>query len=309
MNRRFRARTCAYGARALRLALVGLMSAFWIACDESGAYVREAQKRMAQAEFDPAFELFQQAYIERPDNPEALAGLGRMLTLERVSLFAGIDLLQRSLALQPDDGVREELMLLFIGLRRFDLARGLIDPEKLSVGKLYSPEITRFRLGLECIESPDRLDLEKLQALPQHARRDYFITLCRLGLMRRADDLPPILASWRSMADRSVACEALLLWPNDKQPAPDFVEAELAACRRAFPASVALRRGPLPELKADPARTSRTLYRTNVFAPDDPGADVAKPSYNFGNAPPDPSSLPFDPGLPPPATPPPAAAP
>lgn len=296
-------------ARILRLALVGLLLPFWIACDESGAYVREAQKRMAQAEFDPAFELFQQAYIERPDNPEALAGLGRTLTLQRVSLFAGIDMLQRSLALQPNDAVREELMLLFIGLRRYDLARGLIDPEKLTVGKLYSPEITRFRLGLECIESPDRLDLEKLQALPQHARRDYFITLCRLGLMRRAEDLAPILASWRSMSDRKVACEALLLWPADKQPAPDFLATELAACRRTFPASVALRRGPLPELKADPARTSRTLYRTNVFAPEDPGADVEKPSYNFGNAPPDPDSLPFDPGLPPPATPPAGAAP
>lgn len=224
-----------------------------VACDRSSAFADTAAEHLAAGRFDHALESYERAYRRNPDNPEALAGLGLLLTMEPVSVFAGLDMLKASLELRPDDEVRRELLLAYVALDQPQRARAWIDPNRLSIEKLYSDEIQRFRTGLDCLVEPDWRKIRELEqkleaeieaagedAAPiagdgadpaaidesaalqaAHPRTLYFTALCslqdaRTQPARLADDrIARANEIYRALrvAAPEYACETLAAWP------------------------------------------------------------------------------------------------
>ncbi len=278
-------------------------------CGEVDARIALAQQFSADGDFDQAFEAYERLYQTGVRDPRVLAGLGLVLTLQPVSLFAGMDMMERSLAERSDEGVREQLMLMYLAMERVDLARDLIHPDRLSVEQVYSPGITRMRLGLSCLDRPGPRSIKRLAELPAHPRRDFFEILCGFAWAERSPrargvkSVSELIADWRAFRAREprAACEVVAVLPGPSAGEPgreseaesnaDFPEAERRACRTEFPGEISIQRErPADSIRAapgsesaaatgDPARSNRSLFDVDLFQPDDPGAELEKPAY------------------------------
>ncbi|MCR9141667.1 MAG: hypothetical protein NXI24_05400 [bacterium] len=271
-----------------------------IGCGEASARIDAAAALLEAGEFDQAFEAYERLYQTGVRSPRVQAGLGLVLTLQPASFFAGVDLMERALQERSEEELREQLMLAYLSLGRIDLARALIHPDRLSVEQVYSPEITRLRLGLNCLYRPGARALKSLVELPQHPRREFFEVLCGIAMSNlRGRNTPKpeeVIESWRGLRERAprVACEALpvlpALWPRPAreeavvpEAARAWLDAELPRCRAEFPGQVSIQRE-LPALAAGDSeprvsQSSRSLFDVNLYEPDDPGAELEKPPF------------------------------
>jgi hypothetical protein len=273
------------------------------ACGETGARIDAARELLRAGDFDQAFEAYERLYQTGARNPRVRAGLGLILTLQPASVFAGIDLMEGSLADRSDEEVREQLMLIYLALGRIDLARSLIHPDRLSVEQVYSPEITRLRLGLSCLDRPGARALKNLSDLPAHSRREFFELLCGFVLAGQEQQSAPtpgeLIANWRGFRQRDAraACEAISVLPglievppeagsSAAPPGPpalaEFLSGERKLCRSEFPGEVSIQRErPALSAQGDP-RTDRdgpALFDMNLYEPEDPGAELEEAPF------------------------------
>ena len=288
---RSRVACSARGSRRV-VVLLGLLAIGWIGprCGQTDLRPNLAQDLLEAGNFDQAFEAYERLYQEGARKPAVLSGLGLILTLQPTSIFAGIDLMESSLKERADENVREQLMLTYLALDRVDLARNLIHPDRLSVEQVYSPGITRLRLGLNCLYRPGPSTLQTLSELPEHPRRDFFLLLCGIAQSKKPEQFTEQMELWRALKarDARIACEALAVWPREL-PAPpatsgtflggpavaEFVAAGEKNCRRDFPGDVSVQRD-RPIALADgagPDPASQSLFDVDVFDPGDPGAE------------------------------------
>ncbi len=257
-------------------------------CSGRDAQVDAARALLDAGKFDQAFEAYQMLYQQaRRRDAGTLGGLGLILTMRPASLFAGADLIRESLKKRDDPELREELVLAYLAVDRFGPAKALIDPEVLSIEELYSPAVIRLRLGLGCLENPNRYRLKNLSELPEHPRRDFYFALCAA---RAAAAAPPAtkdeardaaFAALEKVSDPALRCDLAAFWPREVFPGDDsdFGERELERCRTAFPGRVAVHRvvpENLPEPGANGDRAS-VLFENRPFDPEDPGAEYDKP--------------------------------
>lgn len=276
------------GGRPGALPLLFLGAFFIFSCSGRDAQVDAARALLDAGKFDQAFEVYQMLYQEsRRRDPGTSGGLGLILTMRPASLFAGADLIRESLEKRDDPELREELVLAYLAVNRIAAAKDLIDPERLSIEELYSPDVTRLRLGLGCVENPNRYRLKNLGDLPEHPRRDFYFALCAA---RAAAAAPPAaqeeareaaFAALETVKDPALRCDLSAFWPRDVYPGDDsdFRDRELQRCRTAFPGRVAVHRvvpENLPEPDATASRSS-TLFDNDAFDPGDPGAEYDKP--------------------------------
>ncbi|MBX7056888.1 MAG: tetratricopeptide repeat protein [Leptospirales bacterium] len=279
--------------------------ALLLSCDESRALADAGRERLMRGDYDTALEIYEEAYRARPNNPRALAGLGELLSLRRISLFSGLELMQESLSIEPDAALRERLALIYAAMERFDLARALVDPSKMSVQEVYSEPVQLLHAGLDCLKSPGPIALRRLQARPRSPRRDYFLALCQLKLAT-PQNKDEAMKALLSIGDAEIACETAALWNVEYEPEPGWLRRANSECQRRFKGNLALFRERPPIVPPQPATSGRTLYGRSVFETQDPGAERDTPDYRFGNRP-----TPYEP---PPDTPdqwgrPPAASP
>ncbi len=285
-----------------------------------------AGQLLEEGSFDQAFEAYERLNQNGERAPEVLAGLGLLLSAQPVAAYAGSDLMEQSLAKAPkeSEAVREQLMLLYLAMGRLESARALIHPDRLSVEQVYSPGITRLRLGLNCMRSPGRRSLQRLSEAPAHPRREFFVILC--SLLQRGDRTQPEAAiqQWREFRqlEAQTACEALSVWPPaDQLPALQrstavnakrsrgmaaFLRVERARCREDFPGEISIQRDTVglrglatarrqaAQSEGQAARTAEELFAIDAYDPGDPGAEIEKRTYR-PPSPPSASDGPFIP--------------
>lgn len=282
----------------LLLAICCLVSA--LHCGEVDLRINAARELLEDGNFDQAFEAYERLYQTGVRDPRVLSGLGLILTLQPSSLFAGIDLMEQSLAAESDEEVREQLMLVYLALDRIEMARALIHPDRLSVEQVYSPGITRLRLGLNCLYRPGARTLKNLSEVPEHPRRDFFRILCGLAQTRQKGEPEASIEFWREFRTRAnkIACETLAVWPQRSAPAAEsadtaivasadivgpaeFLSAELRKCREAFPGEISIQRerSALVSDQEGP-RQVQSLFDMDVYEPDDPGAELEKRPFH-----------------------------
>lgn len=294
-------------AKAKALASLFVFALTGTACGDASVRIALAGQLLEEGNFDQAFEAYERLYQNGERAPQVLAGLGLLLSAQPVAAFAGIDLMEQSLAAASNEEVREQLMLLYLAMGRLESARGLIHPDRLSVEQVYSPGITRLRLGLNCLRSPGRRSLQQLNEAPAHPRREFFVILC--SLLQRGDTAQPEAAiqQWREFRQREAqaACEALSVWPSaDQLPAlrrsttvnakrsrgmAAFLRVERARCRDDFPGEISIQRDTaglrslatgLDRRAQNPgSQADRELFAIDVYDPGDPGPEVQKRTY------------------------------
>ncbi|MCB1326669.1 MAG: hypothetical protein H7A21_14275 [Spirochaetales bacterium] len=233
------------------------------ACDATGALVEEAEELRAGGHFEAALATYHQALHEDPTDGRVLAGMGGLLTLRRVSLYAGLDQMQAALNARKDPVLREQLILLYLAMGRFESAEQLLSEPQLTMQELFEPKIVLLRTGLRCLETPSAPNLSRLEALPGSPRRDYFRVLCRFAA-RNAGTLPPEPLDLSQIESEEIRCEAGVLLPDDELE-PGFRR----ACRARFPGSIAIHRERPPVSRTGLA--VRELFSVDVYEPADPG--------------------------------------
>ena len=245
---------------AVRLVLLGLFLAFVCSCADYSAYIEEGHQNLKAGRFDAAFGQFQKASGARNNDPRLLGGMGLVLSLKRISIPAAIRLLEKSLALGPDDDVRRELLRLYVDMGFLEDARSLVRAPKISNQKMFAPDIKIMQLGVDCIASPGTSYYNLLEKYAPDRLRDFFLVRCLLA----GKENKKALAAFKNLKDDLTRCELVASWPLEK------IEADAPSasdCSKRFPGSIYLNRERPPNAAALKEQPLRKLYEEETEFP------------------------------------------
>lgn len=251
-------------------------------CNSGEDHILRAKKAIEKGHFEIALRQFHALYQEYPRHPEVLANLGLLLSLESISLPAGINMLEESLRRRPNETVRQELVNIYIHLKQFKMAQRLAAPEQLGIAQIFSQQILNLRAGLECLQEPTSTRLKRFDRLKLHPRRSYYKFLCGLALHSKLGpksrvDLQHL---YKDIPQGKIRCQALAVWKSRnwsspyKKRAPHRGDTDLQRCRQFPSGMIALQRADIQLMPAPPQqRPGSLLFDSNIYDPADPGPE------------------------------------
>jgi len=255
---------CAVNHKFFLVALL-LSSLLLFSCLEQPFRVREGFALMESGNYDAALEQFQRAYMETPDNPILLGGLGMILSLKRATFVTATDMMERSLEKRKDDEkLRWELILLYLDAGMAEKALSLVGPDKISVERFFLSDYALIRTGIACIQNPGEKIEKQLLEFPDSFRKSYLLARCFVEGKWPKDRHADAVKLYLSMDDKKTACELAVLM---KETPEVSLQSALTACRVEYPASLTLQR----ERPIVIGNTSlRKLFDDTLFTPGDP---------------------------------------
>ena len=235
----------------LLAALLGV-SPLFTNCTRDSSRVEVGQALMREGNFDGAFEFFQRAATEDPDDPVLKAHMGVLLSLRSISVPAALQLLEDSLRETKNARVRWQLLKLYLDLGRDDSAREILSAENVPLEEFFSPEMSLYRAGVECIADPGRRRLGVLEKKAETPVGRYFLVRCYLATgwsdrerparLKAAVELLTEMEQAGNTESTENACELLAAWPAEQRPALDNHGERLRTCRDRFPGSIPIQR-------------------------------------------------------------------
>ena len=215
----------------------------FFACDQSKVRIDEAYRNLEKANFDAALYSFHKLYKEKPQNPRVLAGLGILLSLKHISIFAAIDILKTSLKIKADAEVRRQLAMIYIAMGQTKRIMDLTRSDNLSVEEAFTPSLIQLHRAASCLEKPSSAKLKRLETAPQQEDSPFYYFLCELSLKKKPKDSIALLKSYYAIQNHKMRCEALsLCFIIENILPPDFLQKEKAICLKKSLALVALKR-------------------------------------------------------------------
>jgi len=244
-----------------------LLAFLLIACSNKKERIAAGMHALENGHYSRALEIFQKEYNSDPHDPELLAGLGSVLSLKRASVIASTEMLEASLRIKKNNGVRRSLFLLYLDLGLEDRAALLISPDRLGTNEFFSPEVSLLRLTLGCLESPSQKKLKELMAQPPGPFRDYLAVRCMVEDRFKSIKADDVILHIDSIRDEQTQCEALHLLPERLVSDPFRQSVRIRECSARFAGSLLLHRDPM---KVKSVTAPRKLFESDQFIPPDP---------------------------------------
>lgn len=266
------------------LCILGTISLLYLlcSCSDYRVHISEGKSHLRRGEFDEAMEEFQKAALTNSEKPELLAATGLVLSLKRISLPRALQMMERSLEMEPDEEIRWELIRIYLDMKRYDWAARLIGPEKIPLERFFSPELDVLRAGIHCLQNPIAKNIKQLEELDSSDRGDYLLGRCYLN----AGEVDRAFAFLEKMGKGVAGCEFLVAWDEEKFPKGDpGYRLRLEECRRNYPGSIALHRETPPDLSSLVGTKPRRLFPDEQELPPYVQPDDFWMYYNFEEPP------------------------
>ena len=263
-----------------KLAKISILSgAVLLACDKTELRIDEAYADLERAHFDAALYSFHRLYKDKPQNPRVLAGLGLLLSLKRISLFAAVDLLRASLKIKPNAEVRRQLAMIYIAMGQTKRIAELTRSDNLSVEEAFTPSLIQLHTAASCLDKASSAKLKKLETSPQQEDSSFYYFLCELALKKKEKESIDLLKSYYAIQNPKMRCEALSLCFILENSLPlDFLHKEKKICLQDSRSLLIFQREDLKLTQAELELQKRhtRLFDTDPFSPPDPGPEGLK---------------------------------
>ena len=268
------------------IALIGLLST----CNYYTNKIEDANDLILQGQYEAALIEFIKLEKKYPNRYDVKAGLGRLFSLKRATLFAGLDYLERAYIQNHDPILWKDLLLLYIDLQQYENALKLLQEPYVDLDRLFSAELIRWRTGLSCLNNRDYHSLRNLENLEDHADKRYFYILCLEKYPQKYKDKDElILTNWNLLVQdsRQTACELANVLPPDYNIGETNMGEFLKECQKQYLSNFAIQREYLGDLY-DNVRDQKILFHTRRFETEDPGRDDVPPwpagrQFNFSH--------------------------
>lgn len=249
---------------------------FTLQCSGEGRLVEEANHWKSLGQYDLALERLQRAYRMAPENPQIRADLGRILSLKRISVYSGLGLMSEALKEIHEPELREDLLLLYLDLERYQDAREMLAPDRVPIEQFFSPGMVILRSGVHCISKPDKRNIQTLQELDDHELRDYYLGRCYLEGRNDSDYLNKAKQLLEKMGDTPLACRLVVLFPGEIQKKDGAISEKVAACKELYPGDIAIARERPIGGGSDDGAQQRLMFSDEFFIPPYPDTDYKK---------------------------------
>ena len=150
---------------------------------------------------------FQLLYQEIPKDVRVLSGLGMLLSLQRVSLFSGIDLLRESLELETNQDILRQLALIYIAMGYPEGVKEIIRSEVLPIEVIYSPQVIQLRAVADCLSSPTTSKLRRFPIKVDKTHGAFYSFLCQVMLSKNEKEEMQLLNKYFQLKPLQIRCE------------------------------------------------------------------------------------------------------
>ena len=261
---------------------IALLLFFTAFCSRFESRIQDAFSDMGQGKFDSSFAKFEEFHQKHPRDSRILSGLGLLLTLKRISLFAGIDLMREAIEMNldevfpeniiPEQFVLEELLLLRIAMGNYKGAEKLIRSKFTQASPSLQQRLARTRLALSCMENPSTSQLKVISA---NFQNDSYTFLCKLALLKKKGyNFQELTELYKSFGRRKTQCRVITLWSDTSNASLLFLPEPFLSCQRYYSGWVSLYR-PFPLLQGKEKTdivNPKLLFDMDRFSPEEPGA-------------------------------------
>lgn len=236
---------------------------FAVACGPSSR-IQEGDVLLAQNKFDAALLSYQRAYLGSPDHPLAKVALGRMLTLRRVSFYAGMDLMKAAYDQKPTASLRRELVLLHTEAGDIERAEGILHPDHMALDEYMTESAGIERAFVTCIRKQNEEGFYPLsnRASDIEQTKEGFQIRCLLSPGWRRSKLEDAKKIFATLKSPRLQCELIVLFPELSDKKAD-------QCRKEFPGVISVHRENIRGIESQKGRTAN-LFEDDLFIPGDP---------------------------------------
>ncbi len=229
-----------------------------------GGRIHEGDDLLAQNKFDAALLAYQRAYLGSPDHPRAKEALGRMLTLRRVSFYAGLDLMKSAYDQKPSPALRRDLVLLHTEAGDLERAESLLHPDHMALDEYMTEAASVERAFVTCMRKQNEEGFYALSNRPADSvqTKESFQVRCLLSPGWRRTKLDDAKKIFAAIQTPRTQCELLTLFP-------ELSDQKSADCRAKFPGVIAIYRESIKGIEAEKGRTPK-LFEDELFIPGEP---------------------------------------
>ncbi len=277
-----------------------------VLCHYSPSQINEANKLLDKGNFDTALAQFQILSKKYPENPRVLASLGMLLTLKRISLFSGIDLLIQSLKYKINDEILRQLAIIYIAMGHPEYIEQITDSNIIKTEKLLNWHILHMRYAASCIQAPSARKLRKFSSLRNKAKKQsssidfssstlsasaygkFYRFLCEMALHNTSSNKIYLQKLYRKLPNPKLKCEAISLWlyqDRQKKLYYEFLQKEKGICQKKYLSVIAVHRPisllPTTDKGKSKLQKSQTFLTIDPFSPEDIGPEGLKPPWKI----------------------------
>lgn len=212
----------------------------FLGCSRGKSILDRADELSQQGRYELALPYYYK--FEKEDSPvgRSMAGIGRILSTSRMSVFAGLNLLEDSLKMKEDETVRTDLFYLYLDLGRFSRAREMLSAESIGLDLYYRPRYELLRKSLECYFSTRPQALISLIDFDPSGERDHGLVRCYLN-QKKWDQLNKTLTSMGERGKDLWYCRSLAVLTAEGENFAPYKE-DHRSCMGEFPGDPVLRR-------------------------------------------------------------------
>jgi len=155
-----------------------ILTLLLFSCSRTALLEREASEFLKAGQYEGALDRYQRIIDINPDSIEGRRGLGMILSSRRISVFSGLEILEKLLADHPVAETRNDLVELYIDMELYSKADMLLSPEKLSLEEFFDFDNTIFRQGLACLKNPGDAALNTLLKAKDSDQKNIMLIRC-----------------------------------------------------------------------------------------------------------------------------------
>ncbi|MCB1172116.1 MAG: hypothetical protein KDK39_01065, partial [Leptospiraceae bacterium] len=276
-----------------QLLLVALPAIAVTHCGLRQEQLNQADELVRTGRFTEALIAYKRLDQKWPDNIAVQSGLGRLYSLEPLTVFQGLDYLRQSFERQPDPAVWQDIEDLLLAMRRYAQALAYMQEPYISLEQMFQPQMIVRRRGLECLNSPAYQSYRELLEQADSAPGKFFLLLCSHQYQGSAlidNQRYIVLQQELRQGSDPLYCQYVNLFsamPAEQRQAAAFpywsnwnVQIELQRCRSAYPGSYAIQRriaAFLPSAAPGHDSTPGVLFHSDPFHVEDPGRPDVPP--------------------------------
>lgn len=245
-------------------------------CDFYTDQLKIAQNLEKNGDFEQALLEYKMMDKKFQSRIEIIMGYGRLYSLKRATLFAGLDNMEKAYLKNKDPSLWRDLILLYIAIQQYENALKLLQEPYLDLQKMFGQDAIRWRSGLACLINPGNYRLKSIKDLPEeHPMQNYFYILCALKLKNiSSKEEKQILESWENLHTKSrvTSCELLNVLPDPSRLKGISVTDELAKCKKNYPSNLAIQRENMNDIFNN-LTDQKIIFQQSRFESPDPGRD------------------------------------
>jgi hypothetical protein len=280
MQVKFRRKCADYVSNLLKRVFFSLFfiipALFLIQCSGEKRLIEEANHWKSLGQYDLALDRLQRAYRMAPENPIIRADLGRILSLKRISVYSGLSLMYDSLKDLNEPQLREDLLILYLDLGRYQDAREMLAPDRVPIEEFFSSEMVILRSGVHCISKPDNRNLRTLSSLPDNELKDYFLGRCYLEDANNQVHIEKATELVKKMGNTLSGCRLAVLFSPDMLKKNEALAGTIQECGKLFPGDIAIiRERPVKNMTGG-AEKQRLMFSDDFFIPPYPDTDYRR---------------------------------